>query len=53
MVKLKDGISMIVFVITIVVMIILAGAVILTLKNTGIIGKTNLAKVEMDFSALM
>lgn len=53
MVKLKDGISMIVLVITIVVMIILAGAVILTLKNTGIIGKANLAKVETDLSALM
>lgn len=50
--KTKKGISMIVLVITIVVMIILAGAVILTLTNTGIIGKANLAKVETDLSAL-
>jgi len=36
----KKGISLIVLVITIVIMIILAGAVILTLVNSGIIGQT-------------
>ncbi len=38
---MKKGISLIVLVITIIVMIILAAAVIITLTNTGIIGRTN------------
>lgn len=37
----KRGISLIVLVITIIVMIILAGAVIISLNSAGIIGKTN------------
>jgi len=37
---MKKGISLIVLVITIVIMIILAGAIILTLVNSGIIGQT-------------
>ena len=37
----KEGISLIVLVITIIVMIILAGSVVVTLSNTGIIGKAN------------
>ena len=39
--KKKQGISLIVLVITIIVMIVLAAAVVLTLNNTGIIGKAN------------
>ena len=49
----KKGISLIVLVITIIVMIILAGAIILSLNNAGIIGKaseavekTNLKQVQ-------
>ena len=51
--KPKQGISLIVLVITIIVMIVLAGAIILTLNNSGIIDKatdaveqTNLATVK-------
>ena len=47
-VKLKGGISLIVLVITIIVMIILAAAIILSLSNSGIIGKANKAKTESD-----
>ena len=39
--KNKKGISLIVLVITIIVMIVLAGAIILTLNNSGIINKAN------------
>ncbi len=39
--KRKQGISLIVLVITIIVMIILAAAVVITLSNTGIIGRAN------------
>ena len=39
----KNGISLIVLVITIIVMIILAAAVVVSLNNTGIIGKANVA----------
>ena len=39
--KRKQGISLIVLVITIIVMIILAAAVVITLNNTGIIGRAN------------
>ena len=49
----KQGVSLIVLVITIIVMIILAGTIILSLDNNGIIGKaqeavnkTNLAEVQ-------
>jgi len=49
----KQGVSLIVLVITIIVMIILAGTIILTLDNTGVIDraneaveKTNLAEVQ-------
>ena len=41
--KAKQGISLIVLVITIIIMIILAGAVVITLSNSGIIGKANVA----------
>ena len=46
--KQKKGISLIVLVITILVMIILAGAVIITLNNTNIINKANTAVSETD-----
>ena len=49
-VKLKGGISLIVLVITIRVMIILAAAIILSLSNSGIIGKANKAKTDTDIS---
>jgi len=56
--KNKSGISLVVLVITIIVMIILAGAIILSLDNSGIIGKSqeavdanNLKQVE-DIAAL-
>ena len=39
--KKKQGISLIVLVITIIVMIILAASVVLTLSNSGIINKAN------------
>ena len=48
--KLKGGISLIVLVITIIVMIILAAAIILSLSNSGIIGKANKAKTDTDIS---
>ena len=51
--KIKQGISLIVLVITIIVMVILAGAIVLTLNNNGIIDRasdaveqTNLATVK-------
>src|SRR5574344_921194 len=43
---MKKGISLIVLVITILVMIILAGAVIITLTNQNIIGKAKWAEVS-------
>ena len=49
-VKLKGGISLIVLVITIIVMIILAAAIILSLSNSGIIGKANKAKTDTNIS---
>ena len=39
--KNKQGISLIVLVITIIVMIILAASVVITLSNTGVIGRAN------------
>ena len=44
----RKGISLIVLVITIIVMIILAGAIILSLNNAGIIGKANQAVEESN-----
>jgi len=44
----KRGISLIVLVITIVVMIILASAIILSLRSSGIIGRANEAKTKSD-----
>ncbi len=46
----KQGISLIVLVITIMVMIILASAVVITLNNTGIISKTSKATNESDLN---
>jgi Tfp pilus assembly protein PilE len=46
--KEKQGISLIVLVITIIVMIILAASVVITLSNSGIIGKANEAVIQMD-----
>ncbi len=46
----KRGISLIVLVITIIVMIILASAIILSLSNSGIIGKANQAKKASDLA---
>ncbi|MDD4376471.1 MAG: hypothetical protein PHR25_06840, partial [Clostridia bacterium] len=48
----NKGISLIVFVITIIVMIILAGSIILSLSNNGIIEKAKQAKDSSDFSNL-
>ena len=50
--KNKSGISLIVLVITIIVMIILATAIILSLSNSGIIGKANKAKTDSDTANL-
>jgi len=44
----KKAISLIVLVITIIVMIVLAGAIILSLNNSGIIGKANQAVRDTD-----
>ena len=46
--KTKEGISLIVLVITIIVMIILAAAIIISLNNTGIIGNSNKAVDETN-----
>ena len=46
--KRKQGISLIVLVITIIVMIILAAAVVITLSNTGIIERANSATNQMN-----
>ena len=46
----KRGISLIVLVITIIIMIILAGAIILTLSSNGIIGKANDATKTTDLA---
>jgi len=48
----KKGISLIVLVITIIVMIVLAGAIILSLNNSGIIGKANEAVKSTDEATL-
>ncbi len=44
----KNGISLIVLVITIIVMVILAGAIILTLNNSGIINKSSEAVFKQN-----
>lgn len=49
--KNKRGISLIVLVITIVIMIVLAGAVILALSNSNIIDKANKAKESYNMSS--
>ena len=49
----KRGISLIVLVITIIVMIILASAIILSLSSAGIIGKANEAKTASDNANLL
>ena len=46
----RRGISLIVLVITIIVMIILAGAIILTLNNSGIIGRASSAVEETNLA---
>ena len=51
-IKGRKGISLIVLVITIIVMIILAAAIILSLSNSGIIGKANKAKTDSDTANL-
>ena len=52
MIKNKKGISLIVLVITIIIMIILAGAIILALNNSGIIGRAEEARDKSDTSTL-
>lgn len=44
----KKGISLIVLVITIIVMIIIAGAIILSLNNTNVTARANLATLVSD-----
>ena len=46
----KNGISLIVLVITIIVMIVLAATIILSLQSTGIIKRANEAKLESDIA---
>jgi len=49
-IKQKNGISLIVLVITIIVMIILASAIILSLSSSSIIGRANEAKIKSDIA---
>ena len=51
--KDRKGISLIVLVITIIVMIILATAIILSLSNSGIIGKANKAKTDTERATIL
>ncbi len=46
------GISLITLVITIIIIIILAGAIILSLTNSDVIGKASLAKESNDFTSI-
>ena len=48
----NKGISLIVLVITIIVMIVLAGAVIISLSQNGIVGKANEAVNDTDFQQI-
>ncbi len=50
--KTKQGISLIVLVITIIVMVILAGAIVLTLNNSGIIQKASEAVDKTDYATV-
>ncbi len=50
--KTKQGISLIVLVITIIVMIILAGAIVLTLNNSGIIDKASEAVDATNYATV-
>ena len=50
--KIKKGISLIVLVITIIVMIVLAGAVILALSNSGIIEKATSSAFKTDVKTI-
>ena len=52
MIKTKQGISLIVLVITIIIMIILAGAVILSVNGNNIFGKAKIAKYKSDLASL-
>ena len=49
---MKKGISLIVLVITIIVMIIIAGAIIISLNSTSVIDKANTAVTATDISTL-
>ena len=49
---LKRGISLIALVITIVVIIILAGAVMLSIANSSIISNANIALIKSDLSSV-
>ena len=46
----KRGVSLIVLVITIIIMIIIAGAIILALNGSGMLGRANTAKTKADVS---
>lgn len=49
---MKKGISLIVLVITIIVMIIIAGAIIISLNSTSVIEKANTAVTKTDVGTL-
>ena len=49
---MKKGISLIVLVITIIVMIIIAGAIIISLNSTSVIEKANDAVIKSDVGTL-
>ena len=49
---MKKGISLIVLVITIIVMIIIAGAIIISLNSTSVIDKANTAVTKTDVGTL-
>ena len=53
MLKKENAITLIVLVITIVILLILAGVVIASLTNTGILEKTNKAKEKTDYSSAL
>ena len=48
----KRGVSLIVLVITIIIMIIIAGAIILALNGSGILGRANKAKTVTDIAGV-
>ena len=49
---MKKGISLIVLVITIIVMIIIAGAIIISLNSTSVIEKANTAVIKSDVGTI-